>query len=223
MNEAALLANAAEDTEGGVVTALAVASRAEQRAQARYLPPGCANITRQGTVLTTVLNECTGRRGLLRMTGTVTTEFADVSEGVQLKVTSKGLKVNRAVMDLNAKGLIAVVGNQVSLTVSTQGEGVGARGNRFERTGQYTAVADTTTECLTLNGSWQLKVGAAARSTGISDLKTCKNACPASGRIEHQGFRGRGISVSFDGSAEAAWTTSRGAEGSVSLACTAAS
>ncbi len=226
LNESALMANSAEDMAEGtagavgtVVDAAALATRAEARAATRYQPAGCATTTRQGNVLTHVLNACSGRRGLLQMTGTVIVTFADVAAGVQVTVASDDLKVNRATMDVNATGLRSVDGTKTTLTVTSTGDGVGPRGNHFVRTGQFTAVADTATECLDLNGSWQLTVGGASRSTTINGLQVCKDTCPSAGTINHRGFRGREVTVTFDGSAEASWTSTAGRSGSVEMQC----
>lgn len=223
LNESALMANSAEDmaegTAGTAVDAAALATRAETRAATRYQPAGCATTTRQGNVLTHVLNACSGRRGLVQMTGTVIVTFADVATGVQVTVVSDDLKVNRATMDVNATGLRSVDGTKTTLTVTSTGDGVGPRGNHFVRTGQFTAVADTATECLELNGSWQLTVGGASRSTTINGLQVCKDTCPSMGTIDHRGFRGREVTVTFDGSAEASWTSSAGRSGSVEMQC----
>lgn len=53
--------------------------------------------------------------------------------------------------------------------------------------------------------------------TRISCFEVCKAMCPSRGRIEHEGFRGREITIDFDGSSEAKWTSSRG--GTVNLGC----
>jgi hypothetical protein len=219
LNESALVANSAEDMEGGAVDAAALAARAETRALTRYQPAGCASTTRQGNVLTHVLNRCSGRRGLAQMTGTVIVTFADVAAGVQVAVVSDNLKVNRAMMNVNATGLVSFDGPRTTLAVTSTGDGVGPRGNRFVRTGQFTAVADATTECLDLNGSWQLTVGGASRSTAIKSLKVCKDSCPVTGTIDHRGFRGREVTVTFDGSTEASWSSSAGRSGTVEMQC----
>lgn len=219
LNESALMANTAEDMEGTAADAATLAARGEARALTRYQPAGCATTTRQGNVLTHMLNGCSGRRGLLQMTGTVIVTFADVVAGVQVTVVSDDLKVNRATMDVNATGLLSFDGTKTTLTVTSTGDGVGPRGNHFVRTGQFTAVADAATECLDLNGSWQLTVGGANRSTAINGLRVCKGTCPLAGTIDHRGFRGREVTVTFDGSAEASWTSSAGRSGSVEMQC----
>jgi hypothetical protein len=221
LNESALMATSADDMEGATTNAAAVAARAEARAKARYLPAGCATITRQENVVTHVLNGCTGPRGLRQLTGTLTVTFSDVATGVQIDMASKDLKVNQAIMDVASKGLLTNNGATKTLTISSAGNGVGPRGNKFVRTGSFTLVADPATECLSLDGAWQLSVGTVARSTTITGVKVCKNSCPSAGTISHTGFRGRNVTVTFDGSTEANWKTSLGRDGSVQMQCAA--
>jgi hypothetical protein len=85
--------------------------------------------------------------------------------------------------------------------------------------GTFTVVANPTTECLSMDGAWQLTVGAVARSTTITGVDVCKNSCPSAGTITHTGFRGRTMTVTFDGSADARWKTSGGRDGTVQMQC----
>jgi hypothetical protein len=221
-NDAALMASAAEDLADGDRTAAALAARAEARARSRYQPAGCATISRQGNQVVHVLAGCSGRFGLLRMTGRITATYADVAQGVEVTVASERLRINQATMDVSTTGLLSFSGETTTLTVTSRGDGTGRRGNRFERQGQFTAQANRATECLDLSGAWQLRVGAASRSTTVKGLKACKDRCPSAGSIEHKGFRGREVTVTFDGSNTAKWKTGAGRDGTVELECRSA-
>lgn len=218
LNEAALLSVSADDAPSGMGAA-EVSVEVERKSRARFQPEGCATVTRTANVVTHVLDGCTGPRGWVRFTGTLTTTFSDAADGLHIHLTSKGLQANRATMDIDATGVLSDVGGKKQLVVTSTGSGIGPRGTNFTRTGQYTAVGDPSTSCLALDGQWQLDVGRATRSTRITGFEVCKAMCPSRGRIEHTGFRGRVITIDFDGSAEAKWSSSRGFDGTVSLGC----
>jgi hypothetical protein len=171
--------------------------------------------------LTYTLNNCTGRFGLVHVTGTVVAVLADGSDGLDITVTGMGLKVNRATLDLNASAVLSDDGTKRKLVVSTNSSGVGPRGNTFTRVGTYTVERDPSTACVSLDGQWQLDVSnARSRSTTVSGLSRCDGMCPAAGGvITHTGILGRTVTITFDGSDAASWTTSNGHSGTVDLTC----
>jgi hypothetical protein len=219
MSEGALLSGGIDESMAGL-RALDVAIRAEARAKARYQPAGCATITRSETVITYVLANCTGPHGLVHVTGTATATFTDAAEGVQIDLTGSGIRINRATLDLHTTGLLTQTAGQLTLTVTTLGNGTGPRGHAFQRSGGYTLVWEPAAGCFALDGQWKLDAGRAERTTVVSGVRRCEGACPAAGgQIVHTGFRGRTVTVGFDGSAAALWTSSTGNRGTVDLAC----
>jgi hypothetical protein len=219
MNEGALLSSGIDESMSGS-GALDVATRAEIRASAHFQPAGCATITRSGNVVTYVLADCTGPHGLVHITGTLVATFTDAPAGVQIDLAASAMKVNRATLDLHTTGLLTEDASQQKLVVTTLGNGIGPRGHSFVRSGGYTVIRDRTTDCLQLDGQWKLDAGLAERSTQVIGLRHCQNACPAAGgQIVHTGFRGRTVTVDFDGSGEASWTSTSGKSGVIELTC----
>ena len=217
--EGALVASGVDD-QAVALTAADIAAAAQVRAANRFQPAGCASVTVSGTTVTTTLADCTGRFGLLHVTGTIVSVFSDASDGVHVAATAHGLAVNRATLDIDATAVITEQGSVRTLTVTTQGSGVGPRGNSFTRQGSYTIVRDLATSCIAVDGQWQLEVSGLSRTTTVTGLHRCDGACPAAGgEIVHTGFRGRTVTLTFDGTAEAAWTSSTGHTGTISLAC----
>ena len=202
------------------LTAADLAAAAEARGAARFQPAGCATVTVAGTTVTTTLDDCSGRFGLLHVTGTIVSVFTDASDGVHVTATAQGLAVNRATLDINASGVITEQAGVRTLVVTTQGQGVGPRGHAFTRQGSYTIVRDLATSCISLDGQWQVDVAGLSRTTSVTGLRRCDGACPAAGgQIVYTGFRGRTLTLTFDGSADATWTSSTGATGTIPLPC----
>lgn len=231
-NEGALLSVA---TEGATMQTAAVvlplpatpdeaAAKAAERMKARLLPEGCVTIEVSGATLTATLNECTGRLGLRHVTGTLAVTFTVDSDGVHADATATGLKVNRATMDITSSLVRSMDGNTVDTIVSTKGTGTGPRGKAITRDGDYMVRYDIETECRTLVGEWKTTVGGNEYMTQVSAFKRCLYDCPSDGgKIVHtNSAKDRTITVTFDGSAEAKWSSTTGASGTEKLYCGAA-
>jgi hypothetical protein len=197
------------------------AQKAADRMKARLSPDGCVTTEVSGATLTATLNECTGRLGLRQLTGTITVVFSIESDGVHADATATGLKVNRATMDIQSKAVRWLEGTQVTTAVHTTGTGTGPRGKQITRDGDYSITYDLETECRTLVGEWKTTVGENEWTTQVTALKRCKYGCPEEGgKIVHSNSaKERTITVNFDGSATAAWSSSTGKTGTVDLTC----
>ena len=222
--EGALIAAGMEDDgpSGGGGTSIKAAdssAAAVARGAARFQPAGCATVSANGNTLTYTLVNCTGRFGLVHVTGTVVAVLVDGTDGLDITVTGSGLKVNRATIDLSASAVLSDDGTNRKLVVATNSSGVGPRGNSFTRVGTYTVERNPATACVSLDGQWQLDVSnARSRSTTVTGLSRCDGMCPAAGgTIVHTGILGRTVTVSFDGSDSASWTASNGHSGTVDL------
>ena len=218
-HEAAMIVGGAED-DNASLTAADLAAAAQARGVARFQPAGCATVTVDGLTVTYVLNDCTGRFGLVHVTGTLVFTLSDAADGIHIAVAGPGLQVNRATLDLAATAVLSDDGGKRKLVVSTHGSGIGARGNAFTREGSYVVERDRATSCIALDGQWQLKVGELSRTTTATGIVRCDGMCPAAGgQIQHTGFRGRTITVTLDGTAVAQWRSSTGKSGTIELAC----
>jgi hypothetical protein len=185
-------------------------------AAAKFSPAGCATVTESGLTDTITFADCTGPRGLLHLTGSIAiTVSAGASGAIDLSASATDLEVNNATISIDSTAVYTVSGTSKSLAVTTQGSGTGPLGNTIQHDGQYTASWDAT--CGSIEGSWSTEVGAAQRSTTANVMK-CANQCPT-GTITRDTFRGHTITVTFDGTAVAKWTTSTGGSGTVDLTC----
>lgn len=197
----------------------AAAEQSATRIKPRLADPSCHQATRTGATVTHTFNACTGRYGLVRVTGTLTVVFSSSAERLAFHATAAGLRVNGAVLDIDTRGTLQRSGTARVLTVTTRGTGTGPRGNQLVRQGDYTAAWDVASECGTLDGTWSLEVGARDRTTRVQGVSKCRGQCPTAGRVTHQGLLGREVTVTFDGGPTARWTSNRGHSGTVELQC----
>lgn len=202
-------------------TAEDAAAKAAERMEARLSPEGCADITVGGATLTAVLNGCTGRLGLRRLTGTLSVTFSIEEGAVHAEASATGMQVNRATMDINSSLVRMREGDLLVTSVSTRGTGTGPRGKAITREGDYSVTYDPDTECRTLVGEWKTTVGENEWMTQVTGLKRCMYECPADGgKIVHSNSaKDRTITITFDGSAEAKWSSSTGKTGAETLYC----
>lgn len=199
-----------------------VAVRVAANVALRWQPSSCATISQQGATVTVTYDDCTGPRGLVHVTGTLTVELSVSATGViGAHATATGLQVNQATLDIDADATYAVSGTSHVLTVSSTGEGTGPRGNAIEHKGDYTITWDTASQCGSIDGQWSTDittaVATAERSNDV-DLSRCAGGCPT-GMLTHHFLGGASITVTFDGTATAAWSASTGRSGTVQLFC----
>jgi hypothetical protein len=191
-------------------------------AQARtfWQPSTCITSTQQLNVVTYKLNDCTGPYGLVHVTGTVVVTYTVDAAGVHAVAVANGLAINGATMSLDSQATYTVNGTAKKLVVMTNGSGTGALGNAITRAGSYTLSWDDASQCGALDGAWSTKIGADTWSTSITGYAQCKARCPSSGTLSHTGGISKvTITVTFDGSANAKWATSRGHSGTIALFC----
>jgi hypothetical protein len=155
------------------------------------------------------------------VTGSVVVTYTKQADGTHADATASGLSVNGATLDLHSQAVYSVNGSAKKLVVNTDGSGTGPRGNQLTRQGSYTLTWDDASECGTLDGAWSTGIGSATWSTSISGYAQCKGHCPTAGTLAHTGGLSKvTVTVTFDGTAGAKWSSSRGRAGVISLLCT---
>jgi len=227
-------ANDGANTEGGLfsvatddvpmaaggLTAEAIATSAANNAGKHLLPAGCVTATAAGATVTYVLDDCTGPHGLIHVTGTVTVTFDAQAAGVAAHGSATDLHVNGATYSFDSDAMYTMVDGRKQVAVATQGNGTGPRGHAFTREGNYVFAWDGA-GCHTLDGAWSTTgEGGRKWSTTVAGLARCKGMCPTAGTITHTGgLTGVTITITFDGSADAHWVSSRGGAGDVTMLC----
>lgn len=219
--EAALSSELADEVSQPMSAAPeALATSAAARVASRLTPAGCATSTQAGATVTYVLNDCSGPYGLVNVTGTIVAQYARApGGGVQVTLTSTGLKANRATLDLAATVRAQAQGGVKRAQVEVDALGTGPRGTPLRRQGSYAVIFDATAQCFTLEGTWETTVAGASASTQVSGYQRCAGACPkAGGTVVHTSARGRVTTVRYDGSATASFETAQ-RSGAVPLLC----
>lgn len=199
-----------------------VAAHIAANASTRFTPAGCATATATGSTVKLTLNDCTGPRGLLQITGELDLTASVALDGtISVHAAATALMVNRATIDVDSDATYAVSGTTHTLTVQTMGSGTGPRGNDIDHTGQYTITWDVSSECRSIAGHWSTEFSngsaSAARSNDVN-LMRCAGGCPT-GMLTHHFLGGASLTVTFDGSNVAQWSASTGKSGSVTLSC----
>jgi hypothetical protein len=207
------------DTSGlAAPTSADIAVRIAANASLRWNPAGCAKVTRNAALVTIAFDDCTGPRGLVHVTGELDLDISLTTVGqISVHATSSNLQVNRADLVIDATATYAVSGTQHTLTVETMGSGTGPRGNTVDHDGNYTIAWDTGSQCRSIDGHWQTDLGSHERSNDVS-LQRCAGGCPT-GTVTHHFLAGASLTVTFDGTDVAHWTTSAGVTGTTQLSC----
>ena len=198
-----------------------LASTAATRVGSHLQPAGCLTTTVNGATVTYVMVDCTGPYGLVHVTGTLTAVYSRGAAGaVDVVITGTGVKVNAAVVDINATVKASQTNGIKKAEVVSNSTGTGPRGGSLSREGTYTVTYDPTAECVTVDGTWTTKVAVRTASTVVAGYKRCKGSCPAAGgTIVHTQGRLFTVTMTYDGSAVASWATAGGRAGTVNLKC----
>jgi hypothetical protein len=217
--EGSMLASIVEGAEGasGVAPATpeGVAAFIQMRAPTRFSPAGCATATRSGSTVTLVFAGCTGPRGLRTVDGTITVNAMAAPSGIAITATGTDVQIGQATIDLDSMATYSVANGTASLVVSTTSSGVGPLGREITHDGDYTVTWTAT--CVAIEGAWSTEAGDLRRST-TADLMRCQDECP-SGNVTRNTFNNRVITLTFDGTSTATWSTSAGRSGTFQLSC----
>lgn len=221
-SESALTAELSDEVAQPMsTTPEAMAMNAVTRIGSRMKPAGCATATQTGATVVYTLTNCTGPYGLVKVTGTLTAVYSRAAGGgVNVVITGTGVKANNATMDINSTVVATQTAGVKKAQVTINGAGTGPRGNSINRNGAYTVTFDTTTECITIDGTWQTGTARLGASTVVAGYKRCKGTCPAGGgSIVHTSAKNEVVTLTYDGTATAKYASSGGRSGSVPLQC----
>lgn len=178
---------------------------------------GCAKVTQTGANVVITYTDCTGPRGLVHVTGELDVAISVSGTTITAHGTSSDMQINRANIVIDANATYAVAGTTKTLTVATNGSGTGPRGNEIEHEGNYTITWDSASQCRTIAGDWHTDLGVRERSNTVN-LSRCDGGCPT-GSVTHHFLGGASVTITFDGTATAAWSASNGRSGTVALGC----
>lgn len=194
-------------------------------AKALFFPRGCLTVTDDSanSIATYEFNGCSSLIGLAKIKGEVKVHYTfDATKNtLTLDLTGSNLTVNRATVDWHATATITANGSARSLHWVAQLSGTTARGRDFSRTNDKTVAWTVGDKCFTLNGTAEGRIKDRDVKTDIKNYRRCGAACPeADGSITITNvMTGASVSLTFDGTANATLTTSKGASTSIPLTC----
>jgi hypothetical protein len=209
--------------EGGEDLVLASASlegtstipAAEAAMAADFTVPACVTIVSDhATYLEATFNNCTGRRGLVVLNGTLRAQISVSGGAVVYDLSTTGLTIGQTSVTGSWQLRDPIAAGPTTLTAAVT---ISRRGRSLSL--DASASWTVSGECVTY--SYDADWGTAARSLSIeaTDVTRCANACPASGTVTVSVARGTVLSWTYDGTAEVVVTGPRGGEHSITLAC----
>ena len=210
----ALVANGIATAQTGLE-----AAQAASALTSLFAPSGCATATTATNQVTYTLANCTGPYGMVKMTGTVTAKFSlSGLTALDIEVSSTGLKVGGATLNLAANATYQKGSSSYTLSVASTTNGQSSRAGSISQMGMYTIGWDAS--CIQLDGSFSTTILQQTWTTSVAGYERCGSACPKSnGMVTVTGPSNRSITVSYSGGGTAFATTSEGQSGMIALPC----
>jgi hypothetical protein len=218
--EADLMAVNLEGADAMAATSEEIAVRIAANIGLRW-PSSCRTVEQNGNAITVTYNDCTGPRGLLRVSGQLVLTVQVKTDGsISVHGTSGNMTINDANLMVDVEALYSRVGTTHTVDVVTSGHAVGPRGSELDHVGDYTVTLDAGTQCRSLVGSWateaELADGRTASRSTTADVTRCAGGCPT-GTVARTFRNGVTLTVTFDGTSTAQWETSTGRTGTREL------
>lgn len=153
-------------------------------AETYFQPAGCLVVTDMPASheATYAFSNCSGPYGLVHITGNVVVDY-DVSSGTELHLsyTGKNLQINSSTVNWTATADVTVSGSTYTVQWAGQFSGTTGAGRSFSRTNTKTYTWDTSSQCLTANGTSNGTVTGDDLQTDVIGYARCVAECPASG------------------------------------------
>lgn len=187
-----------------------------------FLPRTCIDATSDAAASTATysFSGCLGPNGLRGVRGTLEARYELGGGTVGLEVKAKGLVVNGATIDLDAKATIAVAGRDRTMTWDASLAGATAGGRDFQRKSALEVKWTLGEACYGLDGTSEGQVKRREVRVAVDGYRRCKRGCPeAGGSIRLTNARGRTVAIRYDGTNRASFTNANGKESTVALLC----
>lgn len=219
-------ANAVEVDAQLLVTSLASSIEARtfgDGVRTIFLPRTCIDVANDpgtGTAVYT-FSGCLGPNGLRGVRGSLEARYELGAATLGLEVKAKGLVVNGATLDLEAKASIAVAGSDRTMTWEASLGGTTAGGRELQRRSTFEVTWTLGEACYGLDGTSEGQVGKREIRATVDGYRRCKRGCPeAGGSISLTNVaRSRTVAIRYDGTNKASYTNARGKESTVTLLC----
>ena len=178
---------------------------------------GCYMWTIDGATITYELTECVGLFGLTEVTGTVVITYRPTRSSIGYDITTTDLAVGQSTVSFTINADVSTDARNVSVT--TTGGASGRRGHTITRDGSYDLRWNSSSQCAGIDGSWTTTVAGQPYTTSVTNWQRCANECPANGgSVGYAGPNGS-VTITYDGSSQASWTSAEGGSGTLDLLC----
>jgi len=205
------------DLSGGMLGTASVGDGAK----ALYFPKGCLTVTSDDVAKTVTYDflSCAGPNGIFHITGRVVATYSTAPGTLTLNMVGNDLQVNRSIVDWTAHADISSAGLAREMHWQGTLSGTTARGKTFSRTNTKVVDWRFGERCYGVSGVSEGKVRDRFLRTEITDFRRCQGACPeAGGKIVISNAAKVKVEITFDGTAEATYTTPKGSV-TFDLAC----
>lgn len=171
-------------------------------------PADCATKTRDGSVVTLTLDDCTGPFGKVTVKGSLVATFSKSSSNdlhVDI-VASKDMTANDRALTYAAQADVHFDGSKRNVTYHGSSSGTTKRGKDFNRKTDLTIVADVATHCAKLDGTSKGSIGKYDVDLSISGFEGCRDVCPSAGLAKatvNGPLVNASVEVTFNGSEKA--------------------
>lgn len=202
----------------------AAAAEAAARPSVGVYPSSCAEKVASGDSLHVELDDCTGAFGRVHLNGGIDADFSSSAcDRLHADVVDSGdLTVNDRALEYGATAEITVDGALRNVAWAGHWSTTTRRGKEIAQTSDLDLVIDTTTDCLTVDGTARGHWGDYDFDKTIEGLQICPDACPSAGtvRAEIEGWaKDRSLVIEFDGSEIARVTGTDGELYEVTMVC----
>lgn len=196
------------------------AANASAANAAAFWTDGCFSYSIDGGSITYTLDDCGGPFELAGVTGSVTVTYRESGASYGFDIVATDLMVHASTVSFMVSGDVSTDGRNVNVT--TSGSATGRRNHMISHTGTYSLQWNGSSECAGIDsGTWNTTVDGETFTTTVTNWRRCgATGCPAAGgSIGFSGPRSF-ITLMYDGTPEASWTSGAGGSGTIRLFCT---
>lgn len=209
-------------------TAAEIIAIVKENAAKFFLPAGCLTSTQTGDSITHVFKECTGPYGLKTFTGTISSEYSVAGDGkITVKHAANGFTANGASISGERVVTYTQAGSVWTKTRDGQWTGKTPAGKDVSHDASFVTTYDSSTKCLTRDGSAQSTVGGRSFERTVDGYKRCgigRFGCPESGELTLSATKSAEtltVKVTFEGGTKYSVTRPNGRVVQRRLVCSA--
>lgn len=164
----------------------ALLAKVKENAGHFFKPAGCLVSTVEGKSVKHVFNKCKGPWDMAEFNGTITSTWTREPGKLTVTHSATGLTANGA--SISGSRVVVYTRNGSVITKTRTGDWTGttAKGKPIEHQASFVTTYDSSTKCLTRDGSAQTTIGGRSYERVVDNYKRCgigRLGCPESGKI----------------------------------------